>query len=134
MANSKNHLSIEVSSEKSFGVVFFVFFFCIAMFPLTYSNQINLPALFLSIIFLVLGLRFPKVLILPNIIWFKFGIMLGRLVTPIILAFVYYFVVYPTGLLMRLSGKDILMHKIDKKMNSYWIERKERAGSMKNQF
>jgi hypothetical protein len=76
----------------------------------------------------------PNVLSLPNKLWFKFGIVLGSIIAPIIMALVYFLTVLPTGFIMRLLGKDLLKQKLDKKDKSYWIERSESMGSMKNQF
>jgi hypothetical protein len=76
----------------------------------------------------------PMILNLPNKLWFKFGMLLGSIVAPIIMALVYVIPVLPTGLIMRLLGKDILMQKLDKNAKSYWIKRSEQLSSMKNQF
>jgi hypothetical protein len=71
---------------------------------------------------------------LPNKLWFKFGIFLGSIIAPIVILIVYFITVIPTGLIMRLLGKDLLRQKLDKNTKSYWIERREPIGSMKNQF
>ena len=76
----------------------------------------------------------PRVLILPNKIWFKFGMLLGSIIAPIVMALVYFITVLPTGFIMHLLGKDLLKQKLDKSAKSYWIERTEPIGSMKNQF
>jgi len=76
----------------------------------------------------------PKILVLPNKLWFKFGLLIGSIVAPIVMALVYFFTVLPTGLIMRLLGKDLLKQKLDKNAKSYWVKRSEPMGSMKNQF
>jgi len=134
MSEKSSHIAIEQSSEKSFGIVFSIVFLIVALYPLINSEGLRIWALVASIIFFFLAFIAPKVLVFPNKIWFKFGLLLGSIVAPIVMAFVYFFTVLPTGLIMRLLGKDLLKQKLDKNAKSYWIERKEPMGSMKNQF
>ena len=123
---------IKISSNKSFGIVFFVFFIAIAFYPLINNEEYKLWALIISLIFLILGLVNSSILTPLNLLWFKFGMLLGRVVSPIIMALVFFVVVTPTGLIMRLFQKDLIkLKKKDKK--SYWIERKSKS-EMKNQF
>jgi hypothetical protein len=131
---SLNHRLIEHGSEKSFGIVFSVVFLMVALYPLIYFEDFRIWALVISVIFLLLSFIAPKVLSFPNKLWFKFGIFLGSIVTPIVMILVYFITVLPTGFIMRLLGKDLLKQKLDKNAKSYWIERREPMGSMKNQF
>ena len=134
MSEIASHVSTEQSSEKSFGVVFSIVFLIVALYPLINSEGLRIWALVVSIIFFLLAFLAPKILVLPNKLWFKFGLLLGSIVAPIVMAFVSFVTVLPTGLIMRLLGKDLLKQKLDKNAKSYWIERKEPMGSMKNQF
>ena len=134
MSEIVSHVSTEQSSEKSFGVVFSIVFLIVALYPLINSESLRIWALVVSIIFFLLAFLAPKILVLPNKLWFKFGLLIGSIVAPIVMAFVYFVTVLPTGLIMRLLGKDLLKQKLDKNAKSYWIERKEPMGSMKNQF
>ena len=134
MSGIASHVSTEQSSEKSFGVVFSIVFLIVALYPLINSESLRIWALVVSIIFFLLAFLAPKILVLPNKLWFKFGLLIGSIVAPIVMAFVYFVTVLPTGLIMRLLGKDLLKQKLDKNAKSYWIERKEPMGSMKNQF
>ncbi len=134
MSEISSHVPTEQSSEKSFGVVFSIVFLIIALYPLITSEGLRIWALVVSIIFFLLAFLAPKILVLPNKLWFKFGLLIGSIVAPIVMAFVYFVTVLPTGLIMRLLGKDLLKQKLDKNAKSYWIERKEPMGSMKNQF
>lgn len=134
MSETKSHIPTEISSEKSFGVVFSLVFLIVALYPLINSADFRIWALVLSIIFFLLAFLAPKVLVLPNKLWFKFGLLIGSIVAPIVITLVYFVTVVPTGLIMRLLGKDLLKQKLDKNAKSYWIERKEPMGSMKNQF
>ena len=134
MSKIASHVSTEQSSEKSFGVVFSIVFLMVALYPLINSEGLRIWALVASIIFFFLAFIAPKVLVFPNKLWFKFGLLIGSIVAPIVMAFVYFVTVLPTGLIMRLLGKDILKQQLDKNAKSYWIERKEPMGSMKNQF
>ena len=134
MSEITSHIPTEQSSPKSFGVVFSIVFLMIALYPLINSEDIRTWALFLSAIFLLLAFLAPNVLLVPNKLWFKFGMLLGSIISPIVMALVYFLTVLPTGLIMRLLGKDLLKQKLDKNAKSYWIKRTEPMGSMKNQF
>jgi hypothetical protein len=134
MSESISHIPTKQSSPKSFGIVFSVVFLVVSLYPLINSEGIRLWALSISAIFLLLAFLSPQVLDLPNKLWFKFGILLGSIIAPIVMALVYFLTVLPTGLVMRLLGKDLLRQKLDKNAKSYWIERSEPMGSMKNQF
>jgi len=134
MSEIASHVSTEQSSERSFGVVFSIVFLIVALYPLINSESLRIWALVVSIIFFLLAFLAPKILVLPNKLWFKFGLLIGSIVAPIVMAFVYFVTVLPTGLIMRLLGKDLLKQKLDKNAKSYWIKRSEPMGSMKNQF
>ena len=134
MSEISRHVSTEQSSEKSFGVVFSIVFLIVALYPLINSEGLRIWALVVSIIFFLLAFLAPKILVLPNKLWFKFGLLIGSIVAPIVMAFVYFVTVLPTGLIMRLLGKDLLKQKLDKNAKSYWVKRDEPMGSMKNQF
>jgi len=134
MSESTGHIPTEQSSPKSFGIVFSIVFLIVALYPLANSEDLRIWALIVSAIFLLLAFVAPNVLSLPNKLWFKFGILLGSIIAPIVMALVYFLTVLPMGLVMRLLGKDLLRQKIDKNAKSYWIDRTEPVGSMKNQF
>ena len=134
MSETTSHIAIEQSSEKSFGIVFSIVFLIVALYPLINSEGLRIWALVVSIIFFLLAFLAPKVLLLPNKLWFKFGMLLGSIVAPIVMALVYFITVLPIGFIMRLLRKDLLKQKLDKNSKSYWIERIEPIGSMKNQF
>ena len=124
---------IKISSNRSFGIVFFIVFLLIALYPLTYSQDIRFWSVIISIIFLVLGLFNSKILTPLNKLWFKFGIFLGKIISPIIMGIIFFLVVTPIGILMRLLGKDLINLKYNNN-KSYWIEKKGPKSKMKNQF
>ena len=124
---------IKISSNRSFGIVFFVVFLLIALYPLINGEELRIWSLIISIIFLILGLLNSKILTPLNKIWFKFGIILGKIVSPLIMGIIFFLVVTPIGLLMRLLGKDVLNLKYNKS-KSYWIEKNGPKSKMKNQF
>ena len=126
--------NIKISSNRNFGLVFFGFFLIISIWPLIYGEELRIWSLFISIIFLLLGLFNSKILTPLNKAWLKFGIFLGNFIAPIIMGIVFFFVVTPTGLIMRLLGKNLLMLKKDKYTNTYWIKKNKYKSSMKNQF
>ena len=125
--------NVKISSNRSFGIVFFAVFLLIALYPLTYSEEIRVWSVIISLIFLVLGLLNSKILTPLNKVWFKFGILLGKIISPIIMGIIFFLVVTPIGLLMRLLGKDLINLKYNNN-KSYWIEKKGPKSKMKNQF
>ena len=124
---------IKISSNRSFGIVFFTVFFIIAIWPLLNGHEIRSWSLIISIVFLLLGILNSKILTPLNKIWFKFGILLGSVIAPIVMSIIFFLVVTPTSLLMKLFGKDILGIKKNKS-KSYWIEKSGPKSKMKNQF
>ena len=129
----KKQISIEISSNKSFGIVFFVVFLLIGIYPILNDNNLRLWSLILSIIFLILGIMNSKILTPLNLIWFKFGILLGKIVSPLIMSIIFFFVVTPIGFFMRLLKKDLLNLKFNNS-KTYWIEKSDPKSKMKNQF
>ena len=124
---------VKISSNRSFGIVCFVVFLLVALYPLIHAEEIRLWSLTISIIFLILGLLNSKILGPLNKIWFKFGILLGKIVSPLIMGIIFFLVVTPIGFIMRLLGKDVLNLKYNKN-KSYWIEKNGPKSKMKNQF
>ena len=123
----------KVGSNKSFGLVFFVFFLIVSLYPLFNNEQIRIWSLIISLMFLLVSLIYAKILTPLNIIWSKLGTLLGTLISPIVMAAVFFIVVTPTAVIMRILGKNLLsLKKINKK--TYWIERSSKKSMMKNQF
>ena len=123
----------ETGSNKNFGIVFFIVFLLIAVWPLIDGQSLRVWSLIVSLIFLVLGLLNSKLLNPLNLAWVKFGKILGKVVAPIVLGVVYFIIITPIGLFLRLTGKDLLQTKFSKN-NSYWIKREKNIGPMKKQF
>ena len=124
---------VKISSNRSFGIVFFIVFLLVALYPLTYSGEVRIWSTIISLIFLVLGLLNSRILTPLNKFWFKIGIFLGKIISPLLMGIIFFLVVTPTGLIMRLLGKDILNLKYNKN-KSYWIEKNGPKSKMKNQF
>ena len=124
---------IKISSNRSFGIVFFIVFFLIALYPLINNEEIRIWSLIISLIFLILGLINSRILNPLNKLWFKFGILLGKIVSPIIMGIIFFLVVTPIGFIMRILGKDVLNLKFNAN-KSYWIEKTGPKSKMKNQF
>jgi len=124
---------IKIGSNRSFGIVFFVVFLIIATYPLINGDELRLWSLIISIIFLFLGLVNSKILNPLNKLWFKFGIFLGKIISPLVMGIIFFLVVTPIGLLMRLLNKDLLNLKFNNN-NTYWIEKTEPKSKMKNQY
>ena len=125
--------NIKISSNRSFGIVFFIVFLLIGIWPILNGGEIRYWAIFISLIFLVLGAINSNFLTPLNRIWFKFGLALGNFIAPIIMGVVFFLVVTPIGILMKLLRKDLINLKMNKD-KTYWIEKKEIKTSMKNQF
>lgn len=124
---------IKISSNRSFGVVFFVVFLLIAFYPLLNNNEIRLWSLIVSVLFLILGILNSKILSPLNKVWFKFGLLLGKIISPIIMGVIFFLVVTPIGFIMKLLGKDLINLKFNNE-KSYWIEKSGPKSKMKNQF
>ena len=124
----------KISSNRSFGVVFFIFFLILSLFPLLKNNQVNFYFLVTAIVFLALGLSNAKILTPLNKYWIKFGDILGKFVSPIIMFLIYFFTVFPINLLLRLFNKDVMYLKLHKKNKSYWIKKEVNDTNMNNQF
>ncbi len=123
----------KISSNKSFGILFCVVFAIVALWPIMKGGSLRIWPIPISLIFLTLGLLNSKLLNPLNLAWIKFGELLGKIIAPIIMAIIYFIIVTPIGLFMRLIGKDLLNIKFTKD-NSYWIKREKNIGSMKRQF
>jgi len=121
------------SSNKSFGIVFFIFFFIISLYPLLENNEFRYWSLILSFFFLILGLINSKLLSPLNKLWFKFGIFLGKIISPFVMGVIFFVIVTPIGVIMRILKKDLLKLEFNNK-NSYWIEKSGPKSKMKNQF
>ena len=127
------HTEIKIGSNKSFGIVFFTVFLLIAIYPLINNGELRIWSLVVAIIFFILGLVNSKVLTPLNKLWFKFGLLLGKIVSPLIMGFIFFFVVTPIAFIMRIIGKDLLNLKFNNK-KTYWIEKTGPKSKMKNQF
>ena len=113
--------NVKRSTNKEFGIVFSIFFFLVFVFLFFKSGQISFLLLTFSLFILILGLINSPILTPFNILWFKFGLFLGKIISPIIMGIIFFVVVTPIGVIMRLIGKDVLNLKLNKKEGSYWI-------------
>ena len=122
------------NQNRSFGLLFFIVFLALALWPLTKKGEINLYLISFAFIFLVLGLLNSKILSPLNKGWIKLGEILGRIIAPIVMAIVYFLILTPISLLVRLFGKDLIGMKFSNDVKSYWIKRKKHLGTMDKQF
>ena len=123
-----------INSNRSFGLVFFLVFFIIAFWSFRGEFiQIKTLPFFISLVFLVLGILNSKFLTPLKILWVKLGELLGKIISPLVMGFIYFLVITPIGIIIRLFGKDLLNIKFRSK-SSYWIKRLKNIGSMKKQF
>ena len=124
---------VKIGSNRSFGIVFFIVFLLIAFYPLINQGEIRIWSVLISLLFLILGIINSKILTPLNKVWFKFGIFLGKLISPVVMGIIFFLVVTPIAFLMRMLNKDLLNLKFNKK-SSYWIEKTDPKSTMKNQF
>jgi len=122
------------SSNKSFGLLFFVVFLIIGLWPLKNGESLNFYFIIASVVFLILGLLNSKLLSPLNKSWIKLGEILGIIIAPIVMALVYFVILTPISIIVRVFGKDLLGLKFLKEKETYWIKRKKNLGSMKKQF
>ena len=122
------------SSNRSFGILFFLVFLGFGLWPLTNEMSPNIYLIIISVIFLILGLVNSKILSPLNMGWIKFGEILGKIIAPIVMAIVYFLILTPISLLVRLFGKDLIEMKFNNNVKSYWIKRKKHLGTMDKQF
>jgi hypothetical protein len=136
MIDGKAHYEVSVGSDRKFGITFAVVFALIGLFPLVVGGRIRLWALAIALLFLVVALLRPPLLHRLNIFWFKFGMLLSRIVSPIVTGLIFFVAVVPIALVMRALGKDMLGRKFDRNATTYWVSRDatQAAASMKNQF
>ena len=130
----KRNSNIKISSNRNFGLVFFIVFLIVSIWPLTYDEPVRIWSAIISSVFLILGLMNSRLLTPLNKLWFKFGMILGAIVSPVVMGVVFFLVVTPIGLIMKIMGKDLLNKKYDKKKKTYWIKRDTLVGTMKRQF
>ena len=134
MSELASHSHVKQGTERNFGVVFGAVFGLIGLYPLLAQEGVRLWALAIAAVFFVLAFFAPRALSIPNKLWFKFGMLLGAIIAPIVMVLIYAIAVVPVGLALRLFGKDLLRVKLDKKANTYWIERSQPVGPMRDQF
>ena len=125
--------NVKIGSNRSFGIVFFIVFLLIAIYPLINQGEIRVWSVLISLLFLILGIINSKILTPLNKAWFKFGIFLGKIISPIVMGVIFFLVVTPIAFLMRILKKDLLNLKYNKN-SSYWIEKTDPKSTMKNQF
>ena len=122
------------SSNKSFGILFFIVFLGLGLWPITNDDNLNIYLIIISIIFLILGILNSKLLSPLNSLWIKFGELLGKIIAPVVMAIIYFLILTPISLMVRLFGKDLLGLKFSKQLKTYWMKRKKDLGSMDKQF
>jgi|TARA_B100000959_G_scaffold205442_1_gene215352 hypothetical protein len=125
--------NIQIGSNKSFGLVFFIFFLIIGIYPLINDNDLRFWSLALSLIFFCLGMLNSKLLTPLNLAWFKLGLLLGKVISPIIMGIIFFIVVTPIAILMKLFKKDLL-NLFFNESSTYWIKKTGPKSKMKNQF
>ena len=126
--------NIKISSNINFGLVFFFIFLVVSIWPLTHNESPRIWSAIISLAFLILVLTRSKLLTPLNRLWAKFGIILGSIIAPIVMGVVFFLVITPIGLVMKIIGKDLLSIKYDKKKETYWVKRDKPTSTMKQQF
>ena len=122
------------SSTRGFGIVFFIFFLAIGLYPLLNDEHIIVWSLILSLVFLTLGLMNSAALAPLNFVWYKFGLFLGKFVSPIVINLIYFLIVFPTSIFLRIFKKNYLHIKYEEDKKTYWLNIDNEDSSMKDQF
>ncbi len=125
--------NVKLPTNKNFGIVFGIVFLIIGLWPLFYENEIRIWSIIISIIFIGLGFLNSKILTPLNKLWMKFGLILGSIVSPIIMGVIFFLVVTPIGIFMKILGKDLLNLKFNNN-RTYWMKKSDIKSKMKNQF
>ena len=124
--------NVKRKNNITFGLLFFIFFLIIGVYPLMSDKAVRIWSVFLSLTFLIVTIVSPNLFSFLNSLWIKFGILLGKIISPIFMGLVFFFVVTPTGILVRALKKDVMGLK--REVSSYWINREDKVQSMKKQF
>ena len=128
----KNLINIKRKDNITFGILFFILFLIIGLYPLKSEGLIRIWSVVLSLVFLIITIIRPNLFTFINKLWIQFGILLGKIISPIVMGLVFFFVVTPIGILVRIFKKDVLGLK--RGANTYWINREDKLQSMKKQF
>jgi len=128
----KNLIKIKRKDNITFGILFFFLFFIIGLYPLKSDGAIRIWSVIFSLVFLIITIIRPNLFTFLNKLWIKFGILLGKIVSPIVMGLVFFFVVTPIGVFVRILKKDVMGLK--RGASSYWINREDKLQSMKKQF
>ena len=134
MYDNKSYIKNKINSERNFGIVFGSVFLIISLYPLLNNNNIRIWALLISLFLFVISLLFPKILQVPNKLWFKFGNLLGYIVAPIIMGIIFLIIITPIGVIINIFNKDFFNKKINKSVKSYWVLSDKKKINMKDQF
>ena len=132
ISGQKQEIKINKKNNITFGILFFIFFLIIGFFPLISVGVIRIWSVVLSLVFLIITIIRPNLFTFLNRSWIQFGIFLGKIISPIVMGLVFFFVVTPIGILVRILKKDVMGLK--RGASSYWINREDKLQSMKKQF
>ena len=128
----KNLFNIKRKNNITFGILFFIFFLILGLYPLISSKPIRVWSVALSLVFLIITIIRPNLFTFLNKLWIKFGVLLGKIISPIVMGLVFFFVVTPIGIFVKILKKDVMGLK--REASSYWITREDKIQSMKKQF
>ena len=128
----ENSINIKSKNNITFGILFFIFFLIVGLYPLISNKPIRIWSVAVSLVFLIITIFKPNLFIFLNKLWIKFGILLGKIISPIVMGLVFFFVVTPIGIFVKVLKKDVMGLK--RGASSYWITREDKIQSMKKQF
>ena len=128
----ENSINIKRKNNITFGILFFIFFLIVGLYPLISNEPIRIWSIIVSLVFLIITIIKPNLFTFLNKLWIKFGILLGKIISPIVMGLVFFFVVTPIGIFVKILKKDVMSLK--RGQSSYWITREDKIQSMKKQF
>ena len=128
----ENSINVKRKNNITFGILFFIFFLIVGLYPLISNEPIRIWSIIVSLVFLTVTIIKPNLFTFLNKLWIKFGILLGKIIPPIVMGLVFFFVVTPIGIFVKILKKDVMSLK--RGASSYWITREDKIHSMKKQF
>ena len=128
----ENSINIKRKNNITFGILFFIFFLIVGLYPLISNEPIRIWSIIVSLVFLTVTIIKPNLFTFLNKLWIKFGILLGKIISPIVMGLVFFFVVTPIGIFVKVLKKDVM--GLNRGASSYWITREDKIQSMKKQF
>ena len=133
MSDNKEYFKVKRGTEKNFGIIFSLFFLLVSLYLFLFDKNSWIITFLIAITFILISIFKPRIFFVPNILWFKFGMLLGRFVAPLVMGVIFFLIMMPVGFLLKIFSKENFNTK-NNKVESYWIKRHKKVNTMKDQF